>query len=172
MAPQRIGLKSLFKGHALFFLTEDGATGTGGIQFCLTTGILSKLRRSEGACYLLEPDICCCDMISSIKKPGHQSLLIQLHPRTSLPASWEPAQPRLYQAPAFAALPCLPSPWDRQAEQIPSAGPHSPSLLRPSFCLLHGGLGFELSVHAAFSVEKQGVGLNFGLSCTSQKKLA
>lgn len=90
MAPQRIGLKSLFKGHALFFLTEDGATGTGGIQFCLTTGILSKLRRSEGACYLLEPDICCCDMISSIKKPGHQSLLIQLHPRTSLPASWEP----------------------------------------------------------------------------------
>lgn len=59
----------------------------GGIQFCLTTGILSKLRRSERACYLLAPDICCRDMISSIKKPGHQSVLIQLHPRAGL---WRP----------------------------------------------------------------------------------
>lgn len=44
-------------------------------------GILSKLRRSERTCYLLEPDICCCEKISSTKKPGHPLLLIQ-------PSSW------------------------------------------------------------------------------------
>lgn len=132
---QRDNLQSIFKGHGLFFLTEEGATGMGGIQFCLTTGILSKLRRSERACYLLAPDICCRDMISSIKKPGHQSVLIQLHQSWPL-VSWEPAQPWLYQAPAFAAPPCLPSPWESQAEQIPSTGPFGP-FFSQTFLLLH-----------------------------------
>lgn len=72
-------------------------------------GILSKLRRSERTCYLLEPDICCCEMISSLKNPGHQLLLIQPSSRRScftiLPAFTNQAVPGTEQLqPSSASL--------------------------------------------------------------------
>lgn len=77
-------------------------------------GILSKLRRSERTCYLLEPDICCREMISSIKKPGHQLLLIQ-------PSSQSELLTMLSGCTRHRAF----------TAQLPLTGPHRPSFPGP-----------------------------------------
>lgn len=160
-ALQRVNLQSIFKGLGLFFLTEEGATGMGGIQFCLTTGILSKLRRSERACYLLAPDICCRDMISSIKKPGHQSVLIQLHPRAGL---WRPGSLHSPDCTRHQHLqPRLASPLPGKAKQ--SKSPQQDPLAHLFSDLLAAPLTLVLSSPSTLL-------LSFDLSCTSQKKLA
>lgn len=114
-------------------------------------GILSKLRRSERTCYLLEPDICCCEMISSIKKPGHQLPLIP-------PASWSGLLTVL-PARADQAAPGTERPQPRAASPRPFRGAPQAvsSLFLWFYCLasLRSLLRTEAPGHAAFSVENR-----------------
>lgn len=71
--PKKILWKSIFKGFGLFFLSEERVAEMGRNP---DPGILSTQLRSERACYLLETDICCCE-ISSTGKQDHQLLLTQ-----------------------------------------------------------------------------------------------
>lgn len=94
-------------------------------------GILSKLRRSERTCYLLEPDICCREMISSIKKPGHQLLLIQPSSQSELLTMLSGCTRHR----AFTAQLRLLTPFDRTPQTIFSTGP--PSVCVPAVLWLH-----------------------------------
>ena len=118
-------------------------------------GLLSKLRRSERTCYLLEPDICCCEMISSIKKPGHQLLLIQPSSwnrlLTILPACTDQAVPGTEHSQPQAASPLLPHDPAGHLFQVLHLCSWLP--LIPLFG--HSVLGTEPPVQAAFLLQNK-----------------
>jgi hypothetical protein len=129
------------------------------------------LHRSERACYLLEADICCCEIISPMKKHGHQLLVTQPHPGVSHSPSLG-LQPQLYQAQVFTAQCCLLSPGESRADQPPRQDPSGHLFSGPPSVLLRGLLWGPNALSILLSQWKTVLGvLHSGLSHRSQKKL-
>lgn len=136
-------------------------------------GILSKLRRAERTCYLLEPDICCCEMISSIKKHGHQLLLIQPSSwsglLTTLPACADQAVPGTEHSQPRAASPLLPQDLSGRPSQALQLGSWLP--LIPLFGHSEGCFQDWTPCPCCFLSGKQDEALLSGLSHASRKEL-